>query len=92
MTQKDIIPSPDGTVEKYQDGKLHCEDGPAIVFADGCKGWFQNGEPWPEGPAEAAAIAARAVFEKEVSAEATALQRTIKPAPRAVFGKKAPSV
>ena len=36
----------------YVDGKLHREDGPAIIWADGSKFWFVNGEKHRDnGPA-----------------------------------------
>ncbi len=28
-----------------RDGKLHREDGPAVIRADGTREWFQNGVP-----------------------------------------------
>ena len=35
---------PDGSVEYYNEaGLLHREDGPAIVYADNTKVWYQNG-------------------------------------------------
>lgn len=33
-----------GTQKWYQNGKLHREDGPAIVWADGSKFWYQNNQ------------------------------------------------
>jgi hypothetical protein len=30
-------------IEKWQDGKLHCDTGPAIIYPDGTKEWYQNG-------------------------------------------------
>jgi len=27
----------------YKDGKLHCEDGPAIVHVDGAQWWYLEG-------------------------------------------------
>jgi antitoxin component YwqK of YwqJK toxin-antitoxin module len=36
----------------YLNGKLHCEDGPAIEYADGTKSWHLNGKLHREdGPA-----------------------------------------
>lgn len=26
-----------GTIRKFKDGMLHCEDGPAVIYADGTK-------------------------------------------------------
>jgi len=41
-----------GTIYYILDGKLHREDGPAMVFADGSKLWYRNGELHREdGPA-----------------------------------------
>jgi hypothetical protein len=28
----------------YRNGKVHREDGPAVVNSDGSKEWYQNGE------------------------------------------------
>ena len=42
-------------------GYLHCEEGPAIEYASGCKAWYQNGLrhridgpaiEWPDGSKE----------------------------------------
>jgi hypothetical protein len=36
----------------YLNGKLHCEDGPAIEYANGDKSWYLKGKPHREdGPA-----------------------------------------
>ena len=37
------ITKEDGTIE-YRNGKnqLHCEDGPAFIYPNGTKYWFQN--------------------------------------------------
>ena len=32
-----------GSMEWWQNGKLHREDGPAIVWGNGGKEWWQNG-------------------------------------------------
>jgi hypothetical protein len=32
-----------GSEEWYRNGKLHREDGPAIVFPDGYRAWYQHG-------------------------------------------------
>ena len=32
-----------------EQGLLHCEDGPAVVWADGSKEWWLNGKPHREG-------------------------------------------
>jgi hypothetical protein len=43
---------PDGSKYWYLNGKLHCEDGPAIYRADGSKSWWLNGKLHREdGPA-----------------------------------------
>ena len=39
----DKIVRNNGTIEYYQNGRLHCEDGPAIELADGDKAWYKNG-------------------------------------------------
>ncbi len=42
----------DGTVRWYQKGRLHRDNGPAIVEADGSRHWFINGKRHREdGPA-----------------------------------------
>ena len=33
-----------GTKMWYLDGKIHCEDGAAIEYADGSKEWYLNGK------------------------------------------------
>lgn len=33
----------DGTQKWYQDGKLHRDDGPAVIYPDGTQYWYQNG-------------------------------------------------
>lgn len=33
----------DGAIFWYQNGKLHCEDGPAVELKNGAKAWYQNG-------------------------------------------------
>lgn len=33
----------DGTVELYENGRLHCETGPAVIKADGTKEYWLNG-------------------------------------------------
>jgi len=41
-----------GTVEWYQNGKLHRTDGPAIIYSDGYQEWYLNGKQHREdGPA-----------------------------------------
>ena len=41
-----------GHVFLFLNGKLHCEDGPAIQWSDGCKEWWINGKRHREdGPA-----------------------------------------
>ena len=41
-----------GTKRYYLNNKLHREDGPAIILADGSKFWYKNGELHrEEGPA-----------------------------------------
>jgi len=41
-----------GTIEWYQNDKLHRLDGPAREYANGSKSWYQNGELHREdGPA-----------------------------------------
>jgi hypothetical protein len=42
----------DGSERWYLNGKLHREDGPAVILANGTKGWYLNGELHREdGPA-----------------------------------------
>jgi hypothetical protein len=41
-----------GTKRWWSDGKLHREDGPAVVWVDGSSGWFLDGKQHREdGPA-----------------------------------------
>ena len=35
---------PDGTVEYYQNGKYHRDDGPALTLPDGTVKYYQNGK------------------------------------------------
>ncbi len=37
-----VFKFPDGSVEIYQNGKRHREDGPAILAADGSSYWYQD--------------------------------------------------
>jgi hypothetical protein len=47
-----LIASDDGTQRWCLNGKLHREDGPAIIYADGARCWYQNDELHREdGPA-----------------------------------------
>ena len=40
----------DKTVANFDDaGKLHCEDGPAVVWSDGCLEWWHHGKRHREG-------------------------------------------
>ena len=39
----------DGTGWHYRDGKLHREDGPAIIRPSGYKGWWLTGTWWLNG-------------------------------------------
>ena len=41
-----------------EDGRLHCEDGPAILYRDGWSVWRQHGEPWDENTLAVQAIKA----------------------------------
>jgi len=42
----------DGSKRWYLNGKLHCEDGPAVEWPDGEKQWYLNGKLHREdGPA-----------------------------------------
>jgi len=42
----------DGTQKWYKNGKVHREDGPAIIWADGTQVWFKNNKAHREdGPA-----------------------------------------
>ena len=42
----------DGTIEYYQNGRLHRENGPAVERYDGAKFWYINGERYrKDGPA-----------------------------------------
>lgn len=55
MSNKDTIEYvEDGGFRKYRDGKLHCDDGPALFspFADGALIWFREGHKHKlDGPA-----------------------------------------
>jgi hypothetical protein len=43
---------PNGTKHWYKEGKLHREDGPAIIWTDGYKSWYKEGKYHREnGPA-----------------------------------------
>ena len=43
----------DGSMEWYQHGKLHRENGPAFIGPEGDQAWFYNGEPHRnDGPAK----------------------------------------
>ena len=47
-----IVEFPSGKNEWYKEGKLHRENGPAVVFSDGTKHWFKEGNLHREdGPA-----------------------------------------
>jgi len=39
-----IAEYPDGNKYWYKEGKLHSEDGPAIIYPDGRKYWYKEGE------------------------------------------------
>ena len=46
---------PAGTVRTYKNGLLHCESGPAVVYADGRSEWWLFGartlrKPAPRSP------------------------------------------
>jgi len=51
MTNPEI--GPGGITRWFNSNRqLHREDGPAVIWADGCKFWYQNGEQHREdGPA-----------------------------------------
>ena len=52
MSQPEIKVDSDGTKRWYLNGKLHCEDGPAVEWLDGEKWWYLNGDRHREdGPA-----------------------------------------
>jgi hypothetical protein len=44
---------PDGTQEwRNRNGELHRDDGPAVIYPDGCEAWFQRGRVHrDDGPA-----------------------------------------
>lgn len=42
---------PFGTVRKYKNGLLHCEHGPAVVYADGRAEWWLFGAQTMSKPA-----------------------------------------
>jgi hypothetical protein len=45
-------PRVERTESWYKDGKLHREDGPAVIFPSGTQDWYLNGERHREdGPA-----------------------------------------
>lgn len=47
-----VINSPEVTMYTNQEDKLHCEEGPAIVWASGREAWFLNGKRHrADGPA-----------------------------------------
>lgn len=50
--RSEIIICQSGARERYSDGKLHCENGPAVERLDGTKEWYLNGRRHREnGPA-----------------------------------------
>jgi antitoxin component YwqK of YwqJK toxin-antitoxin module len=52
MIEYKVKVSKNGAQEWYLDGKLHREDGPAIILTTGTKEWYKNGELHREdGPA-----------------------------------------
>ena len=52
MSQPEMRVDSDGTKRWYLNGKLHCEDGPAVEWPDGEKQWYLNGKLHREdGPA-----------------------------------------
>jgi hypothetical protein len=40
------ITYPDGSQEWYKDGKVHREDGPAVIETDGYQYWYLNGREY----------------------------------------------
>ncbi len=40
------ITYPDGCQEWYKDGKVHREDGPAVIETDGYQYWYLNGREY----------------------------------------------
>jgi hypothetical protein len=52
MKEYNVIVCPDGTQQWWQNGRLHREDGPAVIFPDGTQEWWLNGKLHREdGPA-----------------------------------------
>jgi len=52
MSQPKMVLGSDGTKRWYLNGKLHCEDGPAVEWPNGEKHWYLNGKLHREdGPA-----------------------------------------
>ena len=52
MSQPKMRVDSDGSKRWYLNGKLHCEDGPAVEWPDGEKQWYLNGKLHREdGPA-----------------------------------------
>ena len=58
MSQPEMRVDSDGSKRWYLNGKLHCEDGPAVEWSDGEKWWYLNGKlhcedgpavEWPNG-------------------------------------------
>jgi hypothetical protein len=41
-----IVVDPSNVIRYYLNGQLHREDGPAVIWADGGKEWWYNGEPF----------------------------------------------
>lgn len=39
-----VMKGSDGTEYWFQNGKVHREDGPAIIWADGAEVWYMNGK------------------------------------------------
>ncbi|MEZ0260663.1 MAG: hypothetical protein ACAH80_06605 [Alphaproteobacteria bacterium] len=44
-----LVARKDGTYERFLEGELHCDDGPAITKPDGTKMWFRKGKLHREG-------------------------------------------
>jgi hypothetical protein len=52
MKEYNVIVCPDGTQQWWQNGRLHREDGPAVIHTDGNQTWYLNGRLHREdGPA-----------------------------------------
>ncbi len=52
MKKKGLYTGSDGTQEWWKEGKLHREDGPAIIHSDGSQVWYKEGKIHREdGPA-----------------------------------------